>query len=107
MSHNINRDNFYLKTFFQEINYDLFLDSMEEAERNSTRLRFNSSQDENKIHTFLLSNNINTKALDNVISELGMGCKITIISEGNERGLYLYSFNTSDPYQNYSFRYKL
>jgi hypothetical protein len=89
---------------FEKINFDTFLDYFEEADKLGTRVRM---KDKQRFQLFIVSNGIGDYEVQLAIQELGPGCKVTIIESGKGKGLYLYSWDTSRPYDNYAYRYKM
>ena len=87
---------------FVEINYDLFLDYMEEAKANDTRIRVSDGM---RWRRFIMEHNIDMSVIERKVKSLGTGCKMTIISSGSGQGFYLYSWDTINPNSNYCYRY--
>lgn len=87
---------------FVKINYDGFLSIFEEADRYETRIRGN---DIFRSKEFFLENNISEEEVKEFISSKP-GCKITIIDTNETvRGVYIYSWNISNPDENYAYLY--
>lgn len=88
---------------FEKINFDTFLDYFEDANDNGTRIR---TDDKERWDKFLTQNEISSQIVREAIMTLPNGSKVCIIERGNNKGLYLYSWNTNFPEGNYSYKYK-
>ena len=89
--------------YFKEIDFDKFLDYFEVAKDQATRIR---TRERPRLQEFYEANDINEIEIMNFIAQ-HPGCKITIIESGFGKGVYIYSWDTDNPYNNYAYKYEI
>ncbi len=86
---------------FREIDFDVFLDVFERANAEGTRIR---ATDTGSVHEFYRVNGVDeAEVMTCLFSRPGL--KMTNVNFPRDRGIYVYTWNDTDPDDNIAFKY--
>ena len=89
---------------FERINYDRFLDYLEEAEEHNRILKGYHTVKEQQ--QFVKDNKIDDYVIALKMAELGPDTKKVIIKNGLNKGYYIFSWYRDRPNDNFAFKFK-
>lgn len=88
---------------FKKINYDTFLDYLEDASDNNRLLKgYHTGKEKEQ---FVKDHNIDDYYIALTMSKLGSNCKKVIIKNGIHKGYYIFSDVRSNSFDNYAYEY--